>query len=218
MNKLAKIKKYLQNCFWLTIPILVWNVFLADDLPGPLQPETFRNSIPLFLAIGEQTFRIIIFVLTLRVPLSFRATMQKTGLIIYVMGVLIDFVSLLALIYYPQSKWSNSFFGFLSPAYTAVLWLTGIALIGDKFYFNLPYRKWMFIALSIVFLLFHNIHTSIIYHRIHWRTQINILLIMACHLKKSRITWFSIVVQLTRLKNQGPKKSHGLLLIITRTS
>jgi hypothetical protein len=58
-------------------------------------------------------------------------------------------------------------FGFLAPAYTPLFWLIGIGLIGDSFYFNLSFKRWFFICSSIIFLLFHNTHTAIIYSRTH---------------------------------------------------
>jgi hypothetical protein len=57
--------------------------------------------------------------------------------------------------------------GFMAPAYTPLLWLSGIGLIGNAFYFNLPYRRCLFIFTSLVFLSFHNFHTLTIYFRTH---------------------------------------------------
>jgi hypothetical protein len=55
----------------------------------------------------------------------------------------------------------------MAPAYTPLLWLTGIGLIGNSFYFNLPFRRWFFILISIQFLIFHNWHTLTIFLRRH---------------------------------------------------
>lgn len=166
-NRFQKVTKYLKSCFLLTLPVMVWNVMFAAILPPPFQPGIFWDKIPPFLAAGEQCFRILIFVVTLLMPLSITSRTQQKGMIIYVAGILLYFASWLALICYPQSAWSNSCLGFLSPALTPVFWLAGIALVSDKLYFRLPYRRWMFLAVSIAFLIFHNIHTWIIYNRIH---------------------------------------------------
>ena len=92
---------------------------------------------------------------------------QKKGLVIYITGVLLYFTSWIILIFSPNNLWSNTLVGFMAPAYTPLLWLAGIGLIGDSFYFNLPYKRFVFILLSIIFLLFHNTHTYIIYCRNH---------------------------------------------------
>ncbi len=166
-KRFVRIKQYSLNCFLLTIPIMAWNILLASKLPEPFQPEIFQADIPLFLTIGESVFRMIIFIFTLLMPLSIKTKTQKIGIATYIIGVLFYFASWLALIYYPESKWSSGYLGFMAPAYTPLIWLTGIGLIGEKSYFNLPYIKYGFIASSIIFLISHNIHTLIIYNRIH---------------------------------------------------
>ena len=161
------MKKYLLNCFLLMLPIIIWNVALTNRLPQEFQPEKFWNEIPAWLKYAENISRILLFILTILMPLSISTSTQKRGLILYIGGTTIYFASWLLLIFSPDSAWSNSIFGFMTPAYTPLLWLTGIGLIGDSFYFNLPYRRWFFILLSVVFLIFHNLHTLMIYLRIH---------------------------------------------------
>ena len=164
---LNTLKKYLYNCFLLTLPILVWNIILANKLPKAFQPEIFWHNISSVLTYAENTSRMGVFFMALLMPLSIVKPMQKQGLSLFISGTLIYFISWLVLIFFPHSAWSTSLLGFMAPAYTPLLWLTGIGLIGDSFYFNLPYRRWYFIAMSIIFLGFHNLHTCIIYYRIH---------------------------------------------------
>lgn len=161
------IRKYLFNCFLLTIPILVWNLILTNKLPKAFQPETFWNNIPSFLTYGENISRTIVFLFTLLMPLSIVKPTQKKGVILYVTGVVLYVASWLILISFPNSIWSNSLLGFIAPAFTPLFWLIGIGLIGDSFYFNLPYRRWFFILTSIIFLVFHNMHAYTIYFRTH---------------------------------------------------
>ncbi|GEM_PF-576120 len=151
--------KYLLNCFLLTLPILVWNIFLTNKLPKAFQPDIFWNKIPVFLTYGENISRAIVFALTLFMPLSIATPLQKKGLLLYLGGTLLYILSWLTLIYFSESQWSNTLLGFMAPAYTPFFWLIGIGLIGDSFYFNLPYRRWLFILTSIIFLVFHNLHT-----------------------------------------------------------
>ena len=164
---IATIKKYLLNCFLLALPILVWNIFLTNKLPKDFQSEIFKKDIPVFLTYGENISRTAVFMLTLMMPLNILTITQKKGLFIYIGGTILYFASWLALIYFPHSDWSNNIFGFMAPAYTPLLWLIGIGLIGNSFYFNLPYRRWFFISTSIIFLIFHNFHTITIYFRTH---------------------------------------------------
>jgi hypothetical protein len=164
---LNTIKKYLLNCFLLTLPILIWNLLLTNKLPSAYQPEIFWQNIPTFLTYGENSSRIIVFMLTILMPINISNLTQKKGFILYLVGTIVYFISWLILIYYPDSAWSKSVLGFMAPAYTPLLWLVGIGLIGNSFYFNLPYKRWIFILTSIVFLIFHNIHAFTIYFRTH---------------------------------------------------
>lgn len=160
-------REYAVSCFLLTMPVMAWNLALTNKLPAAFQQEIFWNNIPSFLALGENTFRIAIFILTAVMPLSINSGRQRAGLRLYIAGILAYFASWLFLIYFPDSIWSTSMAGFLAPAYTPLFWLTGIALIGNKFHFNIRYRSWFFFVPVIIFLVFHNIHTIIIYNRTH---------------------------------------------------
>jgi hypothetical protein len=146
---------------------MIWNIVFMDKLPHEYQPEIFWKDIPVWLKYAENISRTLIFILALLMPLSISTLTQKRGVILYLGGTLLYFVSWLVLIYLPDSNWSNNIFGFMAPAYTPLLWLTGIGLIGSSFYFNLPYRRWFFISTAIIFLVFHNFHTMTIYFRTH---------------------------------------------------
>ena len=164
---LETIKKYSLNCFLWTLPIMAWNIALTNKLPKDFQPDIFWKDIPALLTYAENISRTLIFMLTLLMPLSISTFKQKRGLILYVGGTILYFISWLVLIYFPDSRWSSNVFGFMAPAYTPLLWLMGIEMIGNSFYFNLPYRRWFFILTAIIFLMFHNFHTMAIYFRTH---------------------------------------------------
>ncbi|NLK56390.1 MAG: hypothetical protein GX292_02415 [Bacteroidales bacterium] len=161
------IKKYLLNCFLLTLPIMIWNIVLTNKLPQEYQPDIFWKDIPAWLKYAENISRTLIFILAFLMPLRISTLTQKRGFILYVVGTIVYFVSWLILIYLPDSSWSSNIFGFMAPAYTPLLWLIGIGLIGNSFYFNLPYKRWFFILTVIIFLIFHNFHAMTIYFRIH---------------------------------------------------
>jgi hypothetical protein len=161
-------KKYFFNCFLLIIPILVWDLIFTQKLPKNLQFDVFWKNIPLIIAYGENISRTIMFIFIVLMPLSIRTITQKNGLALYIVGTFIYFASWLMNIYFPNSIWSNGFLGFaLSPASTPLIWLIGIGLIGDSLYFNIPYKRWVFMLISIIFLVFHNVHAYIIYLRTH---------------------------------------------------
>ncbi len=161
------IVKYLSNCFLLMIPIMLWNIFLTEKLPKPFKPEIFWNDIPPVVKYGENITRTIVFALTLLMPLHLVTKRQKGVLLLYLAGTFVYFLSWLPLIYFPQALWSNRVIGFMSPAYTPLLWLLGIGLLGRSFYFGLPYRRWIFPLVATLFVIFHCIHTYIVYCRVY---------------------------------------------------
>lgn len=162
----ASIFKYIFNCFLLTLPVMAWDLLFTDKLPSAYQPETFQSDIPVFLTHAENISRICVFVLTVCMPLRFKTPLQKKGLVVYITGLLLYFASWLALMYFPGSSWSSSAAGFMAPAYTPLCWLLGIALIGGDSYFNLRFYRVIFISISVLFLVFHNVHAWLVYCRV----------------------------------------------------
>ena len=163
--KQISLIKYLFNCFWLIIPLLLISFFLVKYLPEAFQVNIFWSNIPLPVKNFENIFRIIVMALPVFFPFFIKSKIQRTGLAVYFTGVILYLFSYLALIYFPESNWGKSLIGFTAPATTPVLWLTGIGLIMNKPFFNIQYRKWIYIILVIAFCVFHFIHTNIIYNR-----------------------------------------------------
>ena len=163
----AAVKKYLTNCFLLTLPILVWNILLAHKLPKAFQPDIFWKDIPAFLTVCENISRVLIFALTLLMPLFIHNSRQKRGFALYITGTLLYFVSWLILIYLPESNWSNTLAGFMAPAYTPFLWLAGIGLVSGEPYLGRLYIKPVYFITIFIFLLFHNYHAMVVYFRTH---------------------------------------------------
>lgn len=161
-----QIMKYALNCFILLIPVFLWNILFATSLPRGYSIEFFWKDIPPGVGITENILRIIVFFLPLLMPLTIKTSRQKIGLGIYIAGVAIYFLSWVLQIYLPESAWSISLFGFLAPAYTTMIWLIGIGLIGDKLFFKVPYNPIIYMAISTLFVVFHTIHTYIVYTRL----------------------------------------------------
>ncbi len=165
--KFKTFKNYIFNCFLLTIPVLLWDYVFTDRLPKAFQPEIFWKDIPSFIAYGENSSRILMFVFISLMPLKIITNKQKNGLLLYVAGVLLYFAAWIILMYFPNNAWSNSVLGLLAPAYTPLFWLIGIGFIGNSLFFNIPYRRWLYFLGVIIFLIFHNWHTYLIYFRTH---------------------------------------------------
>lgn len=96
-------------------------------------------------------------------PLSVSSTLQRKGLVIFIVGTLIYFASWLALIVAPDSQWASSPIGFLAPAYTPMIWLAGLAVLGRRVFFVTFYRWWMYLALSAIFIAAHVAHAVVVY-------------------------------------------------------
>jgi len=158
-----KFKRYISNCFLLLIPILVWNLVLVGYLPKGFSPEYFDKDIPNFITYSEQVLRILVFVFPAFLVLSIKTTKQKIGFAIYILGVLIYFMSWVVLIVYPESNWSTSLLGFMAPAYTTLIFFIGIGLIGNRSFFNFKHISLAYIMISILFGVVHSAHTHYVF-------------------------------------------------------
>jgi len=99
------------------------------------------------------------FALITLMPLRLHGRQAKIGIVLYVLGILIYCASWAILISFPNSV-CGTIEGLVAPAYTPLIWLIGIGLIGNSFYFNIPFKRWSYF---LVFLVFHNWHTDLIY-------------------------------------------------------
>jgi hypothetical protein len=148
----------------LTVPILVWNVVCTRFLPPALASSEFSRAIPPLVTYGENTLRIVVMTLPFLMPLDATAG-QRRGLRLFAVGTLLYVLAWVPLMIEPQSAWSTSWLGFVAPAYTPLVWLTGLGLIGRRLYLPSPYRRWMYVALACGFVAFHVTHASIVYAR-----------------------------------------------------
>lgn len=161
-----KIRKYLLNCFLLLIPIFLWNIILVDYLPKAYSPDIFWKDIPNLIANSENILRIVVFVFPAIMLLSLKTRLQKIGFGIYLIGLIIYFLSWVVVIIYPQSYWTTSLIGFMAPAYTTIIWFVGIGLIGNKAFFKIPKLSWIYIFLSLLFVLIHSAHTYLVFQNL----------------------------------------------------
>ncbi len=148
-----EMSKYLLNCFLLLIPVFVLNIVFINSLP-----QSYSANIQNTTNTLQSVFRIIIFILPLIMSISIEMKLQKFGLVLYIVGIVLYFISWIMQTHYPDSIWSQSVFGFLAPAYTPILWLVGIGLIGKVFFVRIPSFPIIYITLSLMFVLFHTLH------------------------------------------------------------
>lgn len=160
------IKSLISNGYIPILPILIWNIIFTSKLPPAYEPRAFNSNIPLFLIIGENVFRTIIFILPIFVRFNISSKIGRRGLVIFLIGMLLYFASWILLIYAPNSVWSQSALGFAAPAYTPMIWLIGLSLMFDSYYFKLAYSKWHYIIPSFAFLCFHCTHSLFVYFRL----------------------------------------------------
>lgn len=159
-------RRYLSSCFLLLVPILVWNLALASQLPPAFQSAEFWRDIPCWVSAPENVLRLLVLVLPALMPLEIATRRQRAGLAVVAAGIAVYFASWVLLITWPTSAWSTSAPGFLAPAYTPALWLFGLGLLSGRLFITaLPFRRWMFFALAAGFLAFHNLHAAIVYVR-----------------------------------------------------
>lgn len=163
---MKNFRKYLLNCFLLLIPVLLWNVLFIGYLPPAFDPEVFWNDIPSSISYSENILRIAMFVLPAFMVLSVKTRREKVGLGIYLVGVSVYFLSWVLLIVDPSSTWSTSWIGFTAPAYTTIIWFTGIGLIGNRAFFKWPYPGLTYVLLALAFVVAHTTHAHIVFQRL----------------------------------------------------
>jgi hypothetical protein len=137
----------LTNCFWLIIPLLVWNMIFGSKITQE-QITSDANS-PTWLLALENLFRLATFILPFAIPMQFESASWIAGLAIYLGGTFIYFSSWLPLIYKPQTKWSQSIPGLFAPRLTPFISLLGVSIIANSWFYGL---------IAAVFILFHTWH------------------------------------------------------------
>ncbi len=158
---------YFLNCFLLILPVLIWNIIFYKALPKGYQAAIFWHGIPPLLRLSETLFRIVIFVLPFLMVLKVKSDLQKTGLVLYLIGIVVYFSVWYFQIYYPDSNWSRSALGFMSPAYTTVLWLLGIGCIGSQSFLGIPHISRIYVVTSVVFVILHTYHSYLVYRNMN---------------------------------------------------
>jgi hypothetical protein len=154
------------NAILLTLPALLFDLVFWNSLPKAFSLDQFWKDIPLAMALGERIGQVFVFALPVLMRVQLNTPRQRLGLKLYGAGMVAYYASWFALMLFPSSVWSSSAVGFVAPAYTPVLWLTGIAMMCDVLYVRrIPYRWWYYLAGSLVFLAFHVSHAFLVFTR-----------------------------------------------------
>lgn len=157
--------RFATSCGLLLIPAIAWNVALVDQLPPAFARAVFWYDIPSSLAAIENVARTFVFALPFFMPLEVTAPIQRRGLLLFTPGTLICFASWLALMIWQSSAWSVSAVGLMEPAYTPLLWILGVAMMGRRLFWGNGYRWWFYLPVAALFLGAHIWHTAIVYAR-----------------------------------------------------
>jgi len=161
------VLKLLKNGYLPLLPILSWNLVLTAHLPPAFQPGVFNEDIPFWVLVGENLFRVIVFLMPLFLMLNIRTPRGRWGLVVCLLGVVAYGLSWLVLILAPESNLGSSVLGFAAPAYTPIIWLIGMALMADSYYFRVTYSPWHFAIPALGFSLFHIYHAWLVYGRFY---------------------------------------------------
>ena len=158
--------RYLVNGFLLVAPLLALNMALAGRLPAGYQPAAW-NAVPAGVCIAENVLRLPTFLLPVLLPISFSGAVQRVGAVLYAVGAAGYLASWAVQILRPNAAWSTGRAGFLAPAYTPALWLTGIGLLGaEPIIPHLRYLPWIYLGTVLAFLAVHNLHAELVHRRL----------------------------------------------------
>ena len=158
MSMIEFINNYRNNCFWFFIPVIVFNIIFTKYLP-----EFYLKNISHSIVTMETIARITTIAFSVVMAIKPDNKIGKIGLIVYIIGVLVYFCSYFIVIKIPVISFHDNFIVLLAPYWTSVLWLTGIGLLGNKLFINIPYHYTAYIILSIIFTIIHSIHGYICY-------------------------------------------------------
>jgi hypothetical protein len=158
MNIIKNILEYKNTCFWIFIPIIIFDIIFFSKLPSHYLKKIIHPIVNI-----ETITRIITIALSLIMAIHSENKSGKTGLIIYILGVIIYFFSYFVEIYFTETVFGKNIFVILAPYRTSVIWLIGIGLLGNKLFLNIPYHYLIYIFLSITFSAVHTYHGYICY-------------------------------------------------------
>ena len=158
MNKPKIIQYLFSNCFLLFIPVILFDIAFTKYLP-----EQYLKNIPHIIVPIETTVRMVLIALSTIMKINIQDKKGKSGLEIYIAGLITYFVSYFVLINYANTMIAENIILQLSGYWTAMIWLIGIGLIGNRLFVNkVPYHYAVYIILSILFGILHTYYGYIL--------------------------------------------------------
>ncbi len=144
---------YKNTCFWLFVPVIVFNMILTKYLP-----EYYLQNIKHPIVIAETIARILTIAFSIIMSMKPDNKPGKAGIFIYVIGVIIYFCSYVIVIKIPAASFNYNLAIMLAPYWTSILWLVGIGLLGNTLFMHIPYHFSVYIAISFTFTVIHSFH------------------------------------------------------------
>ena len=129
------------------------------SLPEVYASESVWGGISPWIVYGEHVLRAMVFLVPLLLVFGLGTSVQKAGLAVYVVGMLIYFASWAMQIWFPDSGWDKSAVLFSATAWTPLIWLTGIGMIGQKSFLPFSQMSWIYMGLAVAFVSVHTAHS-----------------------------------------------------------
>lgn len=158
--KTILIDVVLKNGLLLIAPPLIISLGLWPFLPKEFASVAFDVGIPKWLLMCENILRTLVFFSPI---ILINSLTNKTGWILYGSGILLYTLSYLVQMFFSQTAFANSMFAFTAPAWTTLIWFTGIALLCDTSYLPLKNSSAVYVGLSVIFTVVHVTHTVLVF-------------------------------------------------------
>lgn len=166
MTALNLLRNVQRSAGWLWVPPLAISFAFWPHLGPAFQPETFWQDIPAPLGMVENALRVLVIGVAFFMRIGMSRPRQRVGLTVYLGGLALYALCQVPISLDPASAWSTSAIGFLAPAYTPLIWLVGIGMMGDRLLVpRLPWSTRYYITLSAAFVAAHLGHAALVFIR-----------------------------------------------------
>lgn len=133
-------------------------------LPAFYQPAQW-DQIPKALDVAENIFRFPVFLLPLFFRITLESDVNKAGLVLYAVGVLVYFLSWAVQLWRQDKGSSRTALFRMAPAYTTVIWLSGIALLGKPYFNTVVNPNIVYVIGVILFVVIHTLHAYCVFRK-----------------------------------------------------
>jgi hypothetical protein len=161
----AVIMNVMKNGIWLTLPPLLFSLAFMWILQTAVTLTAFNKDVPDLLVFSENILRIVVFSIPAFFTVGISAKSKRRGLMLCLAGVAFYCMTYSIQNYFPDSRWSQSMIGFTASAYTNLIWMIGLGLMGNKFYFSrsVRYRPVYYIVPAAIFVVLHLAHAILFF-------------------------------------------------------